>query len=152
MISFLLLLLLTNNTADSYFQKNNINTNFYISITYIDENIDFPYRLECDDLDKITSSERIIITDPLTKFKLIFLLNSLEQEKNNEALIDTRKRIDFIYNKRIVSQICIDMFYVKINNTLFSYSGGFRDLVESIINSPVMPDMPSHRARCSNDH
>lgn len=143
MISFLLLLLLTNtNTTDFYSQINKKNTNFYISIIYIDENIDFPYRLECNDLDNITSSERIIVTDPLTKFKLILLLNSLEQEKNNEYLIDTRKRMDLIYNKRIVAQICIDRFYVKINNTLFTYSGGFRNLVESIINSPVIPDVP----------
>lgn len=127
------LLLSANNTIGIHPCDNKVESLFYVSITYIDMDIDFCYALECGEIDETEDSERVAITNPLTEIKLMMFLHSLKKIKNNKITIDTRRRMDIIFNDNVVLQVCIARFYVQINHTYYLYSGKFKNLVESII-------------------
>lgn len=127
------LLLSANNTTEIHSCDNRSESIFYVSITYIDIDIDFCYALECGEIENTESSKQVTIKNPLTELKLLLLLHSLKPISLKEVSFDARRRIEFVYNNNVVFQACIDRFYVQINQTLYSYSGEFEKLVESIV-------------------
>ncbi len=108
---------------------------YAIEICYVEENIDTPIAVTCDNFESAFGDEieKIVITDSCLISQIMIALKEAPiADYNWRHLIDSRYKLN-VYRGDSIETICADRFAFVYNGEIYKKTDKFKELLDSII-------------------